>query len=160
MFEPGGVSLRKDLRYLLPALILFCSWCTCVSPSTRFGGSHANVSLTFQGIVPMAHTFRRRRVPHWQSFVLSDYVAYTTPSGGRCLQHVSIDRHSPEGRRLLARFHSDRPFMPGPTRAFLRPYHHSERQGCRQAIRRWLEREDHDFLAPAPHRHGGTWDWF
>lgn len=108
----------------------------------------------------MAHTFRRRRVPQWERHVLSDHIVHTFPGGGWWIERVPVDPRSTEGRRLLARFHSDRPFQPGPTRAFLKPYHHSDRQACRRALHRWVTRDDHDFLAPAPHRHGGQWDWF
>lgn len=108
----------------------------------------------------MAHTLRRRRVPQWESYVLRDYIVHHPASGGRWLQPIVVDPRSDEGRRLLARFHSDRPYQPGPSRAFLKPYHHRDRQAFRGAIRHWLERGDHDFLAPTRPRHEGQWRWY
>lgn len=108
----------------------------------------------------MARTLRRRHVPQWESFVLSESILRHTPTGGHWFERVTIAPNSPEGRRRLARFHSDRPYQPGPPKRFRRAYHASDRQTCRGALYRWVHRGDHDFLAPPPHRHGATWDWF
>lgn len=108
----------------------------------------------------MARTYRRRHVSDWESFVLSDHIVHRHVNGQLWFQRVTVDRKSEEGRRLLARYHSDKRFQNGPPRSYRRPYHHSDRQACRQAIFVWVQREDHDFLAPAPHLHSAGWDWF
>lgn len=51
----------------------------------------------------MARTYRRRQEKHEYRWVLSDVQRLP----GLRWRRVSIDRHTPEGRRRLARFHSD-----------------------------------------------------
>ena len=51
----------------------------------------------------MARTYRRRQEKHEYRWVLSDVRRLP----GLRWRRVSIDRHAPEGRRRLARFHSD-----------------------------------------------------
>ena len=51
----------------------------------------------------MAKTYRRRQEKHEYRLVLSDVQRLP----GLRWRRVRIDRHTPEGRRRLARFHSD-----------------------------------------------------
>ena len=51
----------------------------------------------------MARTYRRRHEKHEYRLVLSDVQRLP----GLRWRRVSINRHAPEGRRRLARFHSD-----------------------------------------------------
>lgn len=108
----------------------------------------------------MARTYRRRHVSDWESFVLSDHVVHRTPAGATWIQRVAIDPRTEEGRRRLARFHSDRRFHSGPPRYYRQVFHHRERQACRRALFVWGQRGDHDFLATPPHRHQARWQWF
>ena len=53
----------------------------------------------------MSRTYRRRGERHEYRWVLRETVF----NAGR-ITHVLIDRHSPEGRRAIARFNSDAEF--------------------------------------------------
>ena len=53
----------------------------------------------------MSRTYRRRGERHEYCWVLREFVFESGSS-----THIAIDRDSPEGRRAIARFHSDAEF--------------------------------------------------
>jgi hypothetical protein len=85
----------------------------------------------------MSRTYRRRGERHEYRWVLREWVI----ESGR-LTPVVLDRHSPEGRRAIARIHSDAHFT----------------MHC--GVPRWLADPGYDPLMNARHRSSAKWAWW
>ncbi len=73
-----------------------------------------------------------------------------------------IDRHSPEGRRAIARFHSDADITMrgGAPHWFCRIFKRRQRNVDTRELRRWLADPDYDPLMQSRHRHSAKWAWW
>lgn len=79
-----------------------------------------------------------------------------------CWRPRYIDRHSPEGKKALARYCSDANVtmaMP-PPKDFRLAYQKALRQSYRQAIHRWWREPDCEPLCQANHRHSAAYAWW
>ncbi len=107
----------------------------------------------------MSRTYRRRGERHEYRWVLRDWIFdaesfRVTP----CL----IDRHSPEGRRKIARFHSDAEvtMRSGVPHWFCRIFKRRQRNVDARELRCWLADPDYDPLMQSRHRHSAKWAWW
>ena len=105
----------------------------------------------------MSRAYRRRRHCHEYRWVLRDWKA-GAPSGARVL----LDLRSSEGRRAIARFHSDaETTMRSPAPRWYRKIHDARiRTFNDRQIRRWLDDPGYDPVTQARHRNGAHWSWW
>lgn len=105
----------------------------------------------------MSRTFRRRRERHEYLRVLREPVF----DSGRFI-YVSIDRRSPEGRRAIARFHSDAEFTmrSAAPRWYRRLFDHQLRTLNERELRRWRDDACYDPVQQVRHRHRANWGWW
>jgi len=105
----------------------------------------------------MSRTYRRRSERHEYCWVLCDWNA-DAPSGARAM----LDRHSREGRRAIARFHSDAEFTmrSGAPHWFRRIFKRRLRNANARQLRRWLLNPGYDPVMQPRHRHTATWAWW
>jgi hypothetical protein len=103
----------------------------------------------------MSRTYRRRRERYHYRWVLSDWVLESD-----YLRAFLIDRRSPEGRRAIARFHSDashhRSSVP---HWFRRIFKQRQRTSNTRELRRWLDDSAYDPMMDVKHRHSAQWAW-
>lgn len=105
----------------------------------------------------MSRTYRRRGQRHEHVWVLRDYRWV----GGALVPRL-IEASSNEGRRAIARFHSDaygtlRSTAP---RWYRRVFDHRLRTLNREELRRWLDDPGHDPVFQVRHRHTANWSWW
>ena len=105
----------------------------------------------------MSRTYRRRRHRYEYSWVLHDWKA-VVPSGTTVL----LDPRSPEGRRVIARFHSDNEVTIGSAapRWFRKVFDRRLRTFNDKQLRRWLADPGYDPVMQARHRHDANWSWW
>jgi hypothetical protein len=105
----------------------------------------------------MSRTYRRRGQRHEYRRVLRDYNCIDC-----VLVPVFIDARSKEGRRAIARFHSDaeRTIRSGPPRRYRRIFDHRLRTLDRRELRRWLDDPGYDPVFQVRHRHSASWSWW
>jgi len=94
----------------------------------------------------MSRTYRRRGERHEYRWVL----------------RVVLDRNSPEGRRAIARFHSDAQatMEGGPPRWFRRIFQKRQRNANAREFLRWLADAGHDPVIDIRHRNSAKWAWW
>ena len=105
----------------------------------------------------MSRTYRRRGHRYEYRWVLRDWKA-GAPFGAPVL----LDRSSEEGRRAVARFHSDAETTmrsPAP-RWYRKVFDRRLRNFNNRQLRRWLDDPDYDPLLQAWHRHAANWSWW
>jgi len=105
----------------------------------------------------MSRTYRRRGERHDYESVLRDYRwVNSTPIAFR------IDAHSREGRRAIARFHSDACWTLRSTapRWYRRIFDHRLRTLNARQLRRWLKNPSYDPVFQVRHRHSASWSWW
>lgn len=104
----------------------------------------------------MSRTYRRRRHRYEYSWVLRDWetVSFVAP--------LQLDRHSPEGRRAIARFHSDAEITLRSTapRWYRKAYDQRLRTFNDKLLRRWLADPGYDSVMQVRHRHAANWSWW
>jgi hypothetical protein len=73
-----------------------------------------------------------------------------------------LDRHSKEGRRAIARFHSDAEvtLRSGPPHWFCRIFKRRLRNAGTGELRRWLVESGYDPVMQSRHRHIAKWAWW
>jgi hypothetical protein len=105
----------------------------------------------------MSRTYRRRGARHEYNWVLSDWDI-TQPFGVR----IHLDRHSKEGRRALARFHSDAEVTMGSTapRWYRHVFDHRLRTMNDRELRRWLADPGYAPVFQIRHLHRANWSWW
>jgi hypothetical protein len=105
----------------------------------------------------MSRTYRRCSERHEYRWVLCEWVF----ESGRSRQ-VELDRHSPEGRRAIARFHSDAHFTMhgGVPRWFCRIFKRRQRNANTRQLLRWLADPGYDPVMNARHRNSAKWAWW
>ena len=105
----------------------------------------------------MSRTYRRRGQRQDYDWVLRDH---RWVSG--VLVSFLIDARSKEGRRAIARFHSDacctlRSTAP---RRYRRVFDHRLRTADDKQLRRWLNDPGYDSVFQVRHRHSANWSWW
>jgi hypothetical protein len=105
----------------------------------------------------MSRTYRRKSARYEYGWVLREW----TFEAGH-LQRLELDRDSSEGRRRIARFHSDACVMmrSGPPRWFRRHFKRRHRNADTRELRKWLNDPGYDSLLNARHRHSARWAWW
>jgi len=105
----------------------------------------------------MSRTYRRRRHRYEYRWVLRDWDA---PAPLR--SPVLLDRHSPEGRRAIARFHSDAELTmrSGAPRWYRKFYDHRLRTVNDREFHRWLHDNEYGPVFDVRHRHRASWSWW
>jgi hypothetical protein len=104
----------------------------------------------------MSRTYRRRGERQEYRWVLRDWVFER--DGVRAFL---IDRRSPEGRRALARFHSDvGHHQSGLPHWFRRIFKRRQRAFNSRELQRWLADPDYDPVMNARHRSSAKWAWW
>ncbi|MGH8745797.1 MAG: hypothetical protein ACREUK_04825 [Burkholderiales bacterium] len=105
----------------------------------------------------MSRTYRRRGERHDYDWVLRD---------SRWINGVLvpfwIDPRSKEGRRAIARFHSDAFWTLRSTapRRYCRVFDHRQRTLNTRQLRRWLDDPNYDPVFDIRHRHCANWAWW
>ena len=105
----------------------------------------------------MSRTYRRRGQRHDYDRVLRDYDWVNG-----VLTRFWIDARSKEGRRALARFHSDAySSLRSPAPHWYRRIfdHHQRTLNVRQ-LHRWLDDPGYDPVFNARHKHCANWAWW
>lgn len=105
----------------------------------------------------MSRTFRRRRHCYEYRWVLrvgDSVIPYSA--------RTPLDRNSAEGRRELARYHSDAyegVRSPAP-RWYRREFDHRLRTRNDRELRRWLADSGYDPVTQVRHLHRANWSWW
>src|ERR671924_667428 len=104
----------------------------------------------------MSRTYRRRGKRYEYRWVLRYWVL-----DAGCLKPVLIDRHSREGRRAIARFHSDADVsMIGRVpHWFRRTFKRRQSTVNSRELRRWLADPAYDPVIDVRHRNSAKWAW-
>jgi hypothetical protein len=105
----------------------------------------------------MSRTYRRCGERHGYAWVLRDYRWVNG-----ALVPFPIDPRSREGRRAIARFHSDAYWTLRSTapRWYRRIFDHRLRTANDKQLRRWLYGADYDPVFEVRHRHNANWSWW
>lgn len=105
----------------------------------------------------MSRTYRRRGERHDYDWVLRDSCW-----ANGTLVTFRIDSRSKEGRRAIARFHSDacETLRSGAPRWYRRIFDHRLRTFNVRQFRRWLGDPGYDPVFQARHRHDANWSWW
>ena len=105
----------------------------------------------------MSRTYRRRGQRQDYGWVLLDYRWV-----GGVLVSFLIDARSKEGRRAIARFHSDACWTLRSTapRWYRRVFDHRLRSTNAKQLRRWLNDPGYDPVFQVRHRHNANWSWW
>ena len=105
----------------------------------------------------MSRTYRRRSERHEYLWVLREWTferGYFEP--------VLLDRNSLEGRRAIARFHSDAQVTMngGAPRWFRRLFKRRHREADARELLRWLSDPGYEPMMNARHRNSARWAWW
>jgi hypothetical protein len=105
----------------------------------------------------MSRTYRRRGARHEYRWVLRELVFEAGRSTRFC-----IGRNSPQGRRAIARFHSDAEFTmrSSAPRWYRRAFDHQLRTLNNRELRRWFSDPGYDPVQQVRHRHQANWSWW
>jgi len=105
----------------------------------------------------MSRTYRRRGQTHEYRWVLRDR-SDATPWWA----HALLDSDSKEGRRAIARFHSDAEvtMRSGPPHWFCRIFKRRQRNAGTRELLRWLADPGYDPVMQSRHRHSAKWAWW
>ena len=105
----------------------------------------------------MSRTYRRRSQRHEYRWVLREFEWVD----GR-LVPTHLEARSREGRKAIARFHSDsHATMAGsPPRWYRRIFDHRMRTLNANELRRWLGDPGYDPVFHGRHRHSAAWSWW
>jgi hypothetical protein len=105
----------------------------------------------------MSRTYRRCSQRHDYDWVLRDYRWFNG-----ALASFLISARSKEGRRAIARFHSDAcwTLRSAAPRWFRRIFDHRQRTLNIKQLRRWLDDPSYDPVFEVRHRHIANWNWW
>ncbi len=105
----------------------------------------------------MSRTYRRRGERHDYDWVLRDYRWVNGT-----LVPFLIDARSKEGRRAIARFHSDACWTLRSTapRWYRRSFDHRLNTLYARQLRRWLNDSGYDPVFQTRHLHSANWSWW
>jgi hypothetical protein len=105
----------------------------------------------------MSRTYRRRGQRHEYRWVLLEWKWRNL-----VLVPVHISARSKEGRRAIARFHSDAywTLRSAAPRWYRRIFDHRQRTLNARQLHRWLDDPGHDPVFQVRHRHNANWSWW
>jgi hypothetical protein len=105
----------------------------------------------------MSRTYRRQNERHEYRWVLREWTFET----GR-IQSFMLDRHSPKGRRAIARFHSDAEvtMKGGAPHWFCRIFKRRQRNADTREFLRWRADASYEPMMNARHRNSAKWAWW
>src|SRR5687767_6553570 len=105
----------------------------------------------------MSRTYRRRRHRYEYKWVLRDWKA-NVPFGTAVL----LDSRSREGRRAIARFHSDAEITLRSTapRWYRKTFDRRLSNFNAKQLRRWLADPEYDPVMQVRHLHRANWSWW
>ena len=105
----------------------------------------------------MSRTYRRRGERHEYRWVLREWIF---ESGH--FRPITIDPNSPEGRRAIARFHSDSEvtMKSGVPHWFCRIFKRRQRHANTRELLSWLADPGHDPMMNVRHRNSAKWAWW
>ena len=105
----------------------------------------------------MSRTYRRRGQRHEYRWVLRDWKWRNF-----VLVPLVIEALSEEGRRAIARFHSDAEstIRSSAPRRYTRGFDHRLRTFNVRQLRRWIDNHDYDPVFQVRHRGNATWSWW
>jgi hypothetical protein len=105
----------------------------------------------------MSRTYRRRGERHEYGWVLREW----TFEAGH-VKRVMLERNSPDGRRAIARFHSDAQvtMKGGVPRWFRRIFKRRQREANTRQLLRWLADPGYEPVMSARHRNSAKWAWW
>lgn len=103
----------------------------------------------------MSRTYRRRRQYHEYFWVLYDLRPGAIPG-------TRLDPRSREGRRAVARFHSDKEVTMGGAapRWYRKTFDHRLRTFNDRQFRRWIADPGYEPVLQVRHRHTANWSWW
>lgn len=106
----------------------------------------------------MSRTYRRRGARHEYSWVLREREW----TAGGTLVTIRIEARSAQGRKAIARFHSDAHVTLGSSapRWYRRIFDHRLRTLNARQLRRWLNDPEYDPVFQIRHRHCANWSWW
>ena len=104
----------------------------------------------------MARTYRRRHCRYQYPAVLYE-LTDSYP-----FVRIPVDRHSPQGRSLLARYHADHysGCEGSAPRWYCRYDSRRVKNRNREALQRWLRCPDHDPVFQDTHLHNASWSYW
>ena len=105
----------------------------------------------------MSRTYRRLDQRYERHWALKQLVWVA----GR-YKPVWIEPESAEGRRALARYHSDSGIVihGGVPQWFRRIFKRSQKNANARELRRWLANPDYEPVIEVQHRHSAQWAWW
>jgi hypothetical protein len=105
----------------------------------------------------MSRTYRHRGQRHEYHWVLREWKWWNS-----VLVSVLLDARSKEGRRAIARFHSDAELTirRGAPRWYRRIFDHRLRTLNTRELRRWLDDPGYDPVFQVRHLHSANWSWW
>lgn len=105
----------------------------------------------------MARTYRRRHLRYEYRWVLRDWNSAALP-GSRVL----LNARSRDGRRAIARFHSDAEITmrSAAPRWYRKAFDRRLRNTNDRQLRRWLADPGYDPVIQVRHRHNANWSWW
>ena len=104
----------------------------------------------------MSRTYRRRNRTDEYRWVLREWT-FGPVAGFRL-----IDRHTAEGRRAIARFHSDSTITMSSAAPhwYRRVFNKKLRTFDEREVRRWITNLDYEPLTRGRHRHDANWSYW
>jgi hypothetical protein len=105
----------------------------------------------------MSRTYRRRGQRHDYRWVLRNFHWING-----VLIPFQVDPNSNEGRRAIARFHSDacQTMRSAAPRWYRRVFDHHRRTLNKRQLSRWAHDPGHDPVCDVRHRHSANWAWW
>jgi len=108
----------------------------------------------------MSRTYRRKNQTHGLYWVLRDYTRAAGATAGFMYVPVDIPARSAEGRKRLAKYHSDHAFVDGQAPHWFRKlFKRRQRMGHLAEIARWLKDSGYPVQCDPRTRHSATWEW-
>jgi len=109
----------------------------------------------------MSRTYRRKNQTHDYRWVLRDYARPAGSHSRFMLVPVDIPASSQEGRKRLAKYHSDHACVYGQApRHFRKLFKRSQRMEHRLEIARGLKDSEYPVQCDPRTRHSATWAWW
>ena len=109
----------------------------------------------------MSRTYRRKNHNHDYRWVLRDYARLVEPQTRFMLVAVDIPARSPEGKKRIAKYHSDHASVYGQAPHFVRKlFTRRLRMAHRLEIAHWLKNSEHPVQCDPRTRHSATWAWW
>jgi hypothetical protein len=109
----------------------------------------------------MSRTYRRKNQNHDYRWVLRDYARVVESDSRLMFVAVNISANSPEGKKQLAKYHSDHGSVYGQApRHFRKLFKRRQRMKHRIEIGHWLKNSEYPVQCDSRTRHSATWAWW